>query len=210
VGSGVDDAGNEVLTYVEGTVASDRVWSDDAIWEVGRMLRDLHAATASFRPPQDAAWQPWWMHDGGAGRVIGHCDAGPWHVVVREGRPIALIDWTLAGPVDPLDEVVAAGWWNAQLHDDDVAERRHLPGATVRARQLGLFLDGYELSHRGRQGLVDRMIGLAVRDCAAEARMARVTPESTDPTPLWSLAWRARAADWMIRHRRLLERAVAA
>lgn len=209
-GSGFDPEGNEVLTYVEGTVSSGRVWSEEGIWEVGRMLRDLHAATASFRPPQEAAWQPWWMHSDGPGRVIGHCDAGPWHVVTREDRPIALIDWTLAGPVDPLDEVVSAGWWNAQLHDDDVAERRQLPGAAIRARQLGVFLDGYELSHRGREGLVDRMIAFALRDCAAEARMAGVTPESTDPAPLWSLAWRARAGDWMIRHRRLLEGAVGA
>ncbi len=210
VGSGVDAEGNEVLTYVDGTVAHHQPWSDEGIWQVGRLLRDLHAATASFRPPQDAAWQPWWMHSTAPGAVIGHADAGPWHLVRREGTPVALLDWTLAGPVDPLDEVVSAGWWNAQLHDDDIAERRQLPDATVRARQLGVFLDGYELSRRGRQGLVDRMIGFTVRDCAAEARAAGVTPDSTDPAPLWSLAWRARAGDWMLRHRRLLERAVAA
>lgn len=71
-----------------------------------------------------------------------------------------------------------------------------------------LFLDGYELPAADRDGLVTRMIEFAIRDCAAEAAQARITPDSTDPAPLWSLAWRARAAGWMISHRSLLENAL--
>jgi hypothetical protein len=210
LGGGVDDRGNEVLTFIEGVIEHPRTWSDEAIWLAGGLLRDLHAATASFRPPPDAAWQPWWMHHDGPGAVIGHCDAGPWHTVVHEGRPVAFIDWTLAGPVDPLDEVAVCAWWHAQLHGDDVAERNNLPDASSRALHLRLFLDGYGLPVAGRDGLVDRMIDLAIRDCAAEATQARITPESDDPAPLWSLAWRARAAAWMIEHRTMLERATRA
>lgn len=101
-----------------------------------------------------------------------------------------------------------AGWWNAQLHGDDVAERNDLPDAATRARLLRLFLDGCELPVAARDGFVGRMIELAVRDCAAEAACARITPDSTDPAPLWALAWRAGAADWMIQHRNLLEHAI--
>ncbi|MEQ4302203.1 aminoglycoside phosphotransferase family protein [Plantactinospora sp. B6F1] len=209
VGTGIDGNGNEMLTYVEGDIMHPHAWTDEGIWQVGRLLRDLHDATASFRPPPGARWQPWWMHREGPDTVIGHCDAGPWHVVARAGRPVAFIDWTLAGPVDRLDEVVGTAWWNAQLHDDDIAERHHLPDSAGRARQLRLFLDGYELPAADRAGLVGRMIEFAIRDCAAEAARARITPESTDPTPLWALAWRARAAGWMIRHRTLLDRAVS-
>ena len=50
---------------------------------------------------------------------------------------------------------------------------------------------------------------LAARDGAAEAVKAQVTPDSADPAPLWALAWRSRSAAWMIRHRALLENAVA-
>jgi hypothetical protein len=96
------------------------------------------------------------------------------------------------------------------LHDDDVAARNDLPDAATRARWLGLFLDGYGLPGAGRDGLVTRMIEFAIRDCAAEAINAGVTSETTDPAPLWSLAWRSRAAAWMIRTRALLERAVRA
>ena len=207
---GLDDDGNEVLSWIEGDIVHPHAWSDDGVWRVGRLLRDLHTATAGFRPPPDARWQPWWMHDDGPGSVIGHCDAGPWHTVARDGVPVAFIDWTLAGPVDRLDEVAATAWWNAQLHDDDVAERNHLPDAAARSRQLRLFLDGYELPRADRDGLIGRMIEFAVRDCAAEAVRAGITPESSDPTPLWALAWRARAGGWMIRHRSLLERAIQA
>jgi hypothetical protein len=52
------------------------------------------------------------------------------------------------------------------------------------------------------------MIEYAIRGCAAEAVSARITPETTDAAPLWALAWRARSAAWMLRHRPLLERAI--
>jgi hypothetical protein len=208
VGDGFDADGNEVLTYVDGTIVHPYAWSDEGVWHAGRVLRELHAATASFQPPPDARWCPWWMHRDGPGTVIGHCDAGPWHFIARDGLPVALIDWDLAGPVDPLDEVAVAGWWNAQLHDDDIAALNNLPDAATRANQLRLFLDGYELPGARREGLVTRMIELAIRNCAAEAIGAGITRESRDPTPLWALAWMSRGAAWMIRHRPMLEQAL--
>jgi hypothetical protein len=55
------------------------------------------------------------------------------------------------------------------------------------------------------------MIEFAVCDTAWEADAAAVTPETTaHPVALWAMAWRARSAAWMIRHRRLLETALTA
>jgi hypothetical protein len=212
VGDGYDDQGREVLTFIEGTFVHPRAWSDDQIWHAGRLLRALHDATKGFRPPPDAIWCPWPFRAGPGepGTVISHCDAGPWHFAVRDELPFALIDWDTAGPTDRLDEIAATAWWNAQLHDDDIAERHLLPPAAARAAQLGYFLDGYRLPAAERDGLVTRMIEYAIRDCAAEAVKAQVTPDSCDPAPLWALAWRGRSAAWMIRHRALLESAIAA
>lgn len=212
VGDGYDDQGREVLTFIEGTFVHPRAWSDDGIWHAGRLLRTLHDATAGFRPPPDAVWHPWPFRAalGTPGTVISHCDAGPWNLAARDGLPFALIDWDTAGPTDRLDEVAATAWWNAQLHDDDVAGRYALPPAAARAAQLRYFLDGYQLTAAARDGLVTRMIEYAIRDCAAEAVRAQVTPDSADPAPLWALAWRSRSAAWMIRHRTLLENAIAA
>jgi hypothetical protein len=52
------------------------------------------------------------------------------------------------------------------------------------------------------------MINYAIRDCAAEAVKAGITPDTAGPAPLWPLAWRARSAAWMIRHQTLLDNAI--
>jgi hypothetical protein len=153
-------------------------------------------------------WKPWSLRSGAPDAVISHCDVGPWHVIVRAGRPVGFIDWSLAGPTDRLEELAASGWWNAQLHDDDIAERNGLPDAATRGAQLRLFLDGYGLPSAQRSGLITRMIEFAIRDCAGLAEVKQITPESNDPTTLWILAWQTRAAAWMLRHRPMLERAM--
>lgn len=209
VGDGYDGQGREVVTYLDGDFVHPHAWSDDGVWHAGRLLRDLHDATATFRPPPDAVWQPWTGRSDAPGAVISHCDAGPWHTVARNGIPVAYIDWEGAGPIDRLDEIAATAWWNAQLHDDDIAELQSLPDAAGRARQLRLFLDGYGLSAADRRGLVTRMIEFAIRDSAFEAIKAGITQQSTDVRPLWAVAWRARAAAWMLRNRTLLERSIA-
>ncbi|WP_219412872.1 DMT family transporter [Pseudonocardia nigra] len=165
-------------------------------------------STESFVPPADATWQPWHFHHSGPGTVIGHCDTGPWHIVARDGLPVAFIDWTLAGPVERRVEVAATAAWNAQLQDDDVAARHGLPDAGTRAASVRHFLDGYEVPRAHRADVVDAMIEFTVQDCAWEARRAGIGPDSTDPAPLWSLAWRARSADWMLRNRGLLRRSL--
>jgi aminoglycoside phosphotransferase (APT) family kinase protein len=210
VGDGYDGQGHEVLTFIEGTFVHPHAWTDDQIWRLGQLLRALHEATAGFQAPPDAMWCPWPFRTepGQPGTIIGHCDTGPWNIVARGGLPAALIDWDTAGPTSRLDEIAATAWWNAQLHDDDIAERQGLPPAAARAAQLRHFLDGYQLPAADRNALVTAMINYAIRDCAAEATQAGITPDSTDPEPLWALAWRARSAAWMIRHQALLEHAI--
>jgi hypothetical protein len=128
VGSGLDADGREVLTFIDGEFTQPGPWSLDAAAAAGRLLRDLHRATRSFRPPPDAVWFPWPGRDlGRPVKVIGHCDVAPWNIVARDGLPVALIDWETAGPVDPLVELAQLAWLNAKLHDDIVARREHLP-----------------------------------------------------------------------------------
>ena len=210
VGDGYDDRGREVVTYIPGEFAHPHAWSDEGIWQVGRLLRDLHEATAGFRPPPGAVWHSWPFHSDASDAIFSHRDTGPWNIVARDGLPVAFIDWPTSGPTDRLDEIAATAWLNAQLHDDDIAERQNLPDATARAAQLRLFADGYGLAAGGRRALVPKMIEYAIRDSAAEAIQAGVTPDCDDATALWAIAWRARSAAWMLRHRVLLEDAITA
>lgn len=217
VGSGFDADGHETLTYIEGEVTHPGPWTLEGVAAVGRMLRELHAATASFRPPADAAWQNWFGRVLGDGaRIISHCDVAPWNIVARQGLPVALIDWEFAGPVDPLVELAQACWLNAKLHDDLVAELDGLPPLEERARHLRALVDGYELARDQRRDFVDRIIDFVVCDTAEQADEAGITPGTTEVdraalgfNPLWAMAWRARAGAWLVRHRRVLQLALA-
>jgi hypothetical protein len=208
VGSGLDSAGREMVSYIEGEFVHPGPWRDETLAEVGRLLRQLHEATAGFKPPAEAVWKPWFLRKlGGPGRIISHGDVAPWNMVTRNGWPYGLIDWEYAGPVDPLVELARVSWLFPQLHDDDVAELVGLPVPAVRARQLRLLVEAYGLTARQRRVMFERILEVAVCETAAEAVEGRVT--QTSQGPLWGLAWRARAAAWMLRHRALLERALA-
>lgn len=205
---GIDAHGQERVGYIEGEFVHPGPWGDEAIVEVGQMIRQLHEATASFVPPTGATWKPWFLRNlGGPNFIIGHGDIAPWNMVTQAERPIALIDWEFAGPVDPLTELARACWLFPQLHDDDVAERVGLASPEVRAGQLRLLVDAYGLSAEKRRGMFDRILEAAVTETAAEAIDGKVTPESQGM--LWGIAWRARAAAWMLRNRVLLENALA-
>ena len=217
VGSGFDASGRETLTYIEGDFTDPGPWTLVGAAGVGHLLRNLHKATASYRPHPDAIWQPWFGRRlGDATRVIGHCDVAPWNIVARDGRPIALIDWEHSGPVDPLVELAQACWLNAKLHDDIVAEQDGLPPLDERAKQLRAIVDAYGLSARQRRGFFDKIIEFVVHDTAEQADEAEVAPDTIELkiselgfSPLWALAWRARAAAWLLRNRRTFENALA-
>ena len=209
-GSGFDPDGRETVSYIEGEFTDPGPWTLDGVAAVGQMVRELHDATATFHPAPDATWSPWLGRDlGGPTRIISHCDVAPWNIVTRDGLPVALIDWELAGPVDPLVELAQACWLNAKLHDDIVVKLEGLPPLAERARQLRAMVDAYGLSAAQRHGMFDRIVEFIIHDTAFQADDAKVTPDSTDPEGLWGLAWRARAGAWMLRNRRTFENALA-
>ncbi|WP_238403111.1 phosphotransferase [Paenibacillus mesophilus] len=196
-----------MLSFIEGEFVHPGPWSDDAIVEVGKMLRRLHDATAMFEPAADAVWKPWFLRDlGGPHYVFSHGDIAPWNMVTREGFPFALIDWEFAGPIDPMVELARVCWLFPQLHDDDVAERVGLPSLDVRARQLRLLVDAYGVDPIQRRSLFDLILEVVIRETAEEAIEKQVTPNCHGP--LWGLAWRARAASWIVRHRIVLQKAL--
>lgn len=210
VGSGFDAEGRETLTFLPGASLHPGPWPEDAMFNLGKLLADLHRATASFQPPPNAIWRDWFGRTLGDGtRIIGHCDLGDWNIIAQNGQPTGLIDWEQAGPVDPLVELAQLCWLNAHLFDDDLKARIGLPPLTTRARNLRLITDGYELPARDRARLVTTMIELATHDAANQAVEAGLTPESVEPVgALWAMAWRAKSAAWMLRNRAVLEGAL--
>lgn len=215
VGSGFAPDGHEHLTYVLGESPQPYPWTDEAAVRIGEMVRHLHDVTSRYSPPDDARWLTWWGRDlGDSRRGFGHGDLGPWNIMAEDGMPSGFIDWDSAGPYDPAVELAQVAWLNAQLHDDDIAERIGLGSATDRARQLACVLDGYELRRSDRAGFVDRMVEFAVHSARADAVEHNVTPGTNTATAadgfpfLWGITWRVRSASWMLRNRRILESAI--
>ena len=173
------------------------------------MLKELHEATATFTAPLDAVWRSWFGRSIDIGNcVVGHCDTGPWNIVSQSTQPVALIDWEVAGPVGRDVELAQACWLNAQLVDDDIAERMSLGSIQDRAKQVSILLDGYGLSKAERVGFYSKIVSFAVHDAAEQAVQANVTPDSRDIEPLWAITWRTRSASWMLRNRSDLEAAI--
>lgn len=209
VGDGFDAQGREMLTFVEGESPHPYPWIDDALPMVGAILRDLHRATATFVPPMDATWRPWFGRKLGRASTIGHCDTGAWNIIAQQGMPVALIDWEEAGPVDPIVEVAQACWLNALLFDDDLAEKLGLGSVEARGRQVRMLLDGYELPRIKRVGFMGMVRDFAVLNAANEIS-SNLARRDTDPAGLLeAVIWRARSAGWLVKHHDTLDRIVA-
>ncbi len=209
VGSGFDAAGRELLTYVDGEVINPAPWTDEAIAELGALLRRMHEALRDFRAPADAAWRPWFGRELGMPDIFGHCDAAPWNIISRKGMPVALIDWEVAGPVDRLTELALAAWNNAQLYDDGVAAMNGLADARSRIRQVRLLAEGYGLPAAARRALAWRIMEFAAHSAAHEALEQGIGPGTEYAPRVWGLAWQARSVAWLLRHRPALEAALA-
>lgn len=199
-------------TYLAGSSPHPHAWPDDVVGEVGSLLRDLHDATSDFIPGACAVWKRSWLRDlGGHDIVYGHGDTAPWNIV---GPPLAFIDWEFAGPVDRLWELAHTVWLNAHLVDDDVADLQDLPDATTRARHARAIVDGYGLPQDQRGDLVDRLVDVAAHSARHEVAEHAVTPSTDEAVAadgypvLWAIAWRARSASWIARHRPQLRRAI--
>ena len=217
VGSGFDNEGNETVSYIEGTSPQPFPWTDSAMHKLGELIGRLHGAASSFSPDRLPEWQDWFGRSlGSPANRYGHGDLGPWNVMAVEGDPVGIIDWDTAGPLDPVWELAQAGWLNAQLHDDDLAQRLGLGDAVARSRQLRILLDGYGLDRASRAGFVDKMVEVAVHDASQQAITHGVEPTTTSGTAengypfAWGMAWRIRGASWMLRNRRVIERELGA
>lgn len=72
------------------------VWSEELLSEVANWMRGLHEATLGWQPPPDARWfsgRAW-----SPGLVIGHQDAAPWNVAVRDDHLVGLSTQTPSAP----------------------------------------------------------------------------------------------------------------
>jgi len=205
---GVDDDGREVLTVVDGEIpgVDGAPPGDDVVFAVGELVRAMHDAQEGFTPPEGSSWQ---VLPGAVpgDEVICHNDVLGHNVVVRDGRPVALIDWELAAPGRRLTDVAAAAMWWTPLRSDVHARRYGLP-TDRRAERLRLLADGYGLEGDERHDLIDAVLRLvrawheAYRVLGGVGRLEPWARRWDDGRGDYILA----GATWIVDHRPELER----
>ncbi len=196
--------GNEILEFVEGEFVSPYKWSDEALFEVGKMAAKLHKASANFPIFPEDRWKTWYLREIGKNPpVYSHGDFAPWNMVTKDGMPKVLIDWEYAGPIDPMVELSRICWLFPQLADDDLAALYDLPSPEKRAEQVRLVCEGYGLPRQKRVLMTEQILETIICETAHEAIDPGLTFESQGS--LWGFAWRTRSLYWVWRNRKVLE-----
>lgn len=179
VGSGFASDGREMVSYIDGSSPQPFAWAEDVVGEVGRLLRDLHAAAATFVPAPDACWRPWFGRElPGSRRVIGHCDTGPWNNDDIAER------CQLPGPVARARQLrlILDGYGLPRRDRDDFTDKMiafAIHDARAEAVRAGITPD-----------------------------TTRATTLDGYPSA-WAVTWRARSASWILTHRAMLQRAIS-
>ena len=173
---GVDAHGREAVTFLPGD-ASGESWpaalrTDDGMAAVGRLLRRIADAAATFTPPTDAVWRTG-PSPLAPGQGVAHGDVGHGNLVWRADGSPALIDWEFAHPAAPLHDLAGAAAWLVPLVDFDHARRGFDREPDRRSRLHALaagagvavtdLLDAVPAALRWERGRVGELGGLAIR-----------------------------------------------
>jgi hypothetical protein len=209
---GRDGQGRDVLSYIEGQVPLPPypAWSmtGSALTDLGGLLRRWHEATISFDLTGVSGWSREWSDPRG-GPVICHNDVFPENAVFRDGRVVALIDFTMAAPGRRFwDVAIAAQEW-APLHAP--AARLDHPGDLDGLARLGLLASAYGVEPDEAGDLVDVIFAERAQS------LGHIRDEVAAGNAVWADHWRRSegeqraAADdaWLELHRRALADAIA-
>jgi len=134
---GIDEAGREMLSYLDGHAAWEArqpagVTSRASLRRVGELVREFHEITAGT----DLA---------GTHEVVCHNDLSPRNTIYRDRgsgmRPVAFIDWDLAAPGRRIHDVALTCWQYLALGPD-------VEDAATTASLIQVLCDGYGLADR--------------------------------------------------------------
>jgi Ser/Thr protein kinase RdoA (MazF antagonist) len=175
---GIDDQGREVLTYIPGPLAHERVLDDAELAGVARLVREYHTAAASFPATAGMVWRSEGRDPSGIHEVVCHNDLAPWNLVVGE-RERAFIDWDLAAPGRRLWDLALAACTFVPLH----------PGAARQQERFRLFCNAYGLAATEQPELLTVMV-------ERTRRMWRVLTQNADREPYATLVREGHAEFW--------------
>jgi hypothetical protein len=148
---GFDAQGREILTMIPGEVGNHPIapamTTDESLAAAARMLRRYHEAATiqpgwgdlpwRYRDPDPATWD-----------VICHSDVATYNIVYRDGMPVGLIDFDVAGPGPKMWDIAYAAFRLVPLSSDANCLGFGFSEPPDRVRRLALFCDAYGLDDR--------------------------------------------------------------
>jgi hypothetical protein len=110
---GFDERGREVLDYLPGTSYGEDV-ADDVLAAAMEWLADYHHVVTSYRPDGVVTWR---TSQGvlGPDEIVCMHDFGYYNWIGDDHGFSGVIDWDMAGPGVPLDDIAFAAWNTAPL-----------------------------------------------------------------------------------------------
>jgi 8-oxo-dGTP diphosphatase len=135
---GVDARGREVSTFLPGRsvdvttdIVGDAVLVDGVAW-----LRRFHDAVATFRPDPALPWRNQPGRTLAPGEIVCHHDLGAYNWLIQGDRVTGVVDWDMAGPGRPVEDLAFLAWNTLPL-------AKAIP-APVAAARLRLMADAYD------------------------------------------------------------------
>ena len=122
----------EYSEYIDGEQIHPQKWTDEGLYEIGILVKKLHYYAKDFLYDNKIGWKSWYLRELGTLEICSHGDIAPWNIITKDNKPIGLVDWEFAGPIDPLIELARVCWLFPQLHDDDLGKLYDLPSPEKR------------------------------------------------------------------------------
>lgn len=163
---GFDERGREILDYLPGEVYGEHV-PDDVLADAMRWLREYHRVVASYRPSGVIVWR---TSQGvlAPDEIVCMHDFGYYNWIGTDEGFSGVIDWDMAGPGVPLDDIAFTAWNTVPLV---------MPGdARYQARRVRLMAEAYG----GGITPLQILEGAPVR-AQRSARVIRAGQEAGDP-----------------------------
>jgi hypothetical protein len=196
----------EYLEYISGELIHPYKWNDELLYELAVLVKKIHDTAKTFECSKNMEWKKWCLREIGNPTLYSHGDIAPWNTITIGNKIVGLIDWEMAGPIDPMIELARICWLFPQLFDDDLGKLYELPSPKKRAEQVRLILDAYGLSKGGRKNFFEKIIETIICETAHEAIDENVTFDTVGKQ--WGMAWRNRSLYWIRRNKDTIKEAL--
>lgn len=134
---GIDENNGEILTFIDGDVPHGEMqWTHDQLIKAVKMMGAFHDETAG----SDLA---------GNSEVICHNDCAPWNTVMKDGMPVAFIDFDDAAPGKRVDDIAYFLWTFLEIGSDVPVD--------IQAAKMRMLCDAYGYTGSGTL-LVDALL----------------------------------------------------